>query len=124
MMWLVGYFATCPSNLGMSKGSLVGIAVQARSWAIGSLINLLRVEKLRPTMYGKCGGGGGACAIVALWGKWDVVVLGGGVSTNSELVNKAPSKDAGRGTCLQCLCGGVGRGSIPPKIGGRPFSQT
>ena len=37
-------------------------------------------------MYGKRdGGGGGACAIVALWGEWGIVVLGGGVPTDNEL---------------------------------------
>lgn len=91
MMWLVGSSATCPSNLGISEGSLVGMVGQVGSWAIGSLINLLRSGKLSPTMYGKRGGGGGACAIV---------VLGGGVPTKNEPVNDASNTDAGRGTCL------------------------
>lgn len=69
MMWLDGSFPTFPSNLGMFEGSLVGMAGQAGSWAIGPLINLLRSGKLRLTMYGKRGGGAGACAIMALWGK-------------------------------------------------------
>lgn len=38
-------------------------------WAIISLINFFKSGKLRLTMYGKCGGEGVACAILALWGK-------------------------------------------------------
>lgn len=44
---------------------------QVGSWAMGSLINLHRFGKLSPNMYGKQGGGGGgACAILALCGEW------------------------------------------------------
>ena len=37
---LLGSSPSLPSNLGMSEGSLVGTASQARSWAIGSFVNL------------------------------------------------------------------------------------
>ena len=66
---MVRYFATCPSNLGISEASLIDMVGQVGSWAIRSLINFLKLGKLRPTMYGKCGGGGGSCAILVLWGK-------------------------------------------------------
>lgn len=104
----------------MFEGSFVGMGGHTRSWAIGSLVNFLRLVKLRSVMYGKHGVGGGACSIVVLWGKWGVVALGGGIPTNNEPVNDALSKDDGRGACLQCRCEGVGRGSTPPKIRGRP----
>ena len=38
-IWLEGSSLARPSNLGMSEGSLVGIAGQLRSWRIGSLIS-------------------------------------------------------------------------------------
>ena len=39
------------------------------SWDMGSLINLLKSGYLGSTVYGKCGGGGGASAIMALCGE-------------------------------------------------------
>lgn len=50
MMWLMGYSPSLPSNLGISEVSLVGMEGQARSWAMGSLINFLKLGKLSPTM--------------------------------------------------------------------------
>ena len=52
MIWLAGSSPTCSSNLEISEGSLVSMAGQAGSWT-GSLINLLKYGKLRPTIYGK-----------------------------------------------------------------------
>lgn len=60
MTWLVGPSLAFPSNLGIFEGNLVNMVGQAGSWQMGSLINLLKSGKLRPAMYGKCRGGGGA----------------------------------------------------------------
>lgn len=43
--------------------------------------------------------------------------------TNNELVNATPSKEGDEGDFLLHLYGGVGRGSTPPKMGGRPCSH-
>lgn len=93
------------------------------SWAMGSLIDLLKSSNLGLAMYGKHGGGGGACAILALYGEWWVVAFGGGVSTNNELVNATHSKEVEEGDFLLHLCGGVGGGSIPPTIEGMLYIQ-
>ena len=53
--WLVGSSPARPSNLGMSEGSLVGIAGQPTSWRIGSFVNRSKSGKLRPTMKGSKG---------------------------------------------------------------------
>ena len=89
----------------MFVGSLVGMAGQAGSWSIGSLIKLLIYGKLRSTIYGKCDGGGGGCAIVVLWGDWGIVVLGGGVPTNNEPFNDTLSKNVGRGLVFNTFMG-------------------
>jgi hypothetical protein len=65
MTWLVGSSPTFPSNLGMSEGSLVGIAGHVGLCNIGSLVSFLRFGMLREAKYGICSGGGGlAPAIV------------------------------------------------------------
>lgn len=74
-------------------------------------------------MYGKQGGGGGYCVILDLCGEWVSVAVSGRVPTNNELVNVAPSKEAEEGACLLHCNVGVGRWSIPPTIGGRPYSH-
>jgi hypothetical protein len=58
MTWLAGSSPTFPSNFGMSKGSLVGIAGHVGSCNIGSLVSLLRSGMLREAKYGICSGGG------------------------------------------------------------------
>ena len=68
MIWLACSSSTCPSNIGMSEDSLVSMVGQARSWDIESLINLIRSNKLRISMYGKCGSGRGSCTMVVLLG--------------------------------------------------------
>lgn len=90
---------------------------------MGSLINFLKFGKLGLTMYGNHGGGEGSCSIITRCGAWWIVVFGGGVPTNNELVNATPGKKAEEGAFLLCLREYVGRGSIPPTIGGRPCSQ-
>lgn len=75
---------------------MVGMVGQAASWDIGSLIKFLKLGKLRPTMYGKHGVGGGVWAIVELWGEWGIVALGDGVPTNNETINDASRKDTRR----------------------------
>lgn len=123
MMLLVVSSTTFPLNLGMYEGGLVSMVGQARSWAIGSLINFLKSGKLRPSMYGKHGRGVGTCAIVAMWGEWCVVAFGCGVPTNNDLVNVTPIKEVKERACLPCLCDGAGRESTPPKMGGRNYSR-
>jgi hypothetical protein len=59
MTWLAGSSPAFPSNLGMSEGSLVGIAGQVGACNIGSLVSLLRSGMLREAKYGICSGGGG-----------------------------------------------------------------
>ena len=59
MTWLVGLYPSFPSNLGMSEGSLVGIAGHVGSCNIGSLVSLLRSGMLREAEYGIYSGGGG-----------------------------------------------------------------
>ena len=52
MAWLAGSSPTFPSNLGMSEGSLVGIAGHVVSCDIGSLVSLVRSGMLREAKYG------------------------------------------------------------------------
>ena len=52
MTWLAGSSPTFPSNLGMSEGSLVGIAGHVGSCNIGSLVSLFRSSMLREAKYG------------------------------------------------------------------------
>jgi hypothetical protein len=59
MTWLAESSHTFPSNLGMSEGSLVGIAGHVGSCNIGSLVSFLRSDMLREVEYGICSGGGG-----------------------------------------------------------------
>jgi hypothetical protein len=59
MIWLAGYSPTFPSNLGMSEGSLVGIAGHVGSCNIGSFVSLLKSGMLREAKYGMWSGGGG-----------------------------------------------------------------
>ena len=59
MIWLAGSSPDFPSNLGMSKGSLVGIAGHVGLCNIGSLVSLVRSRILREDKYGIWGGGGG-----------------------------------------------------------------
>jgi hypothetical protein len=59
MTWLAGSSPTFPSNLGMSEGSLVGIAGHVGSCNIGSFVSLLRYSMLREAKHGIWGGGGG-----------------------------------------------------------------
>jgi hypothetical protein len=58
MTWLAGSSPAFPSNLGMSEGSLVGIAGHVGVCNIGSLVSLLRSGMLREAKYGICSGGG------------------------------------------------------------------
>ena len=60
---------------------------------------------------------------MALWGKWCVVKFGGRVPTNNEPVIEDRIKYIEKEACLQHLCWVVGRGSNPPIMGGRPYSQ-
>jgi hypothetical protein len=59
MTWLARSSHAFPSNLGMSEGSLVGIASYVGSCNIGSFVSLLRYSMLREAKYGICSGGGG-----------------------------------------------------------------
>jgi hypothetical protein len=56
---MIGPSPTFTSNLGMSEGSLVGIAGHVGSCNIGSFVSLLRSSMLREAKYGICSGGGG-----------------------------------------------------------------
>jgi hypothetical protein len=64
MIWLVGSSPTFPSNLGMSEGSLVGIAGHVGSCKIGSLVILVKSGILREAKYGIWGCGGGLIPIM------------------------------------------------------------
>jgi hypothetical protein len=59
MIWLARSSPIFPSNLGMSKGSLVGIVGHVGLCNIGSLVSLVRYGMLREANYGIWGGGGG-----------------------------------------------------------------
>jgi hypothetical protein len=59
MTWLAGSSPAFPSNLGISEGSLVGIAGHVGSCNIGSFVSLLRYGMLREAKYGIYSGGGG-----------------------------------------------------------------
>jgi hypothetical protein len=59
MTWLVGLLPAFPSNLGISKGSLVGIVGHVVSCNIGSFVSFLRYGMLREAKYGICIGGKG-----------------------------------------------------------------
>jgi hypothetical protein len=59
MTWLAGSSPAFPSNLGMSEGSLVGIASHVGSCNIESLVSFLRSCMLREAKYGICSGRGG-----------------------------------------------------------------
>ena len=59
MTWLAGSSPIFPSNLGMSEGSLVGIAGHVGSCNIGSLVSLLKLGMLRGGKYDMWSGGGG-----------------------------------------------------------------
>jgi hypothetical protein len=59
MIWLAVSSPTFPSNLGMSEGSLVGIAGHVGLCNIGSLVSLVRSNMLREDKYGIWGSGGG-----------------------------------------------------------------
>jgi hypothetical protein len=59
MTWLAGSSPAFPSNLGMSEGSLVGIAGHVGSCNIGSFVSFLRSGMLREAKYGIWSGGGG-----------------------------------------------------------------
>jgi hypothetical protein len=58
MTWLAGSSPALPSNLGMSEGSLVGIAGHVGLCNIGSLVSLVISGMLREAKYGICSGGG------------------------------------------------------------------
>lgn len=62
MTWFTKTSPIFPSNLGMSKGILVGMVDQVVSRAMGSLMSFVKSIKLSYAMYGRwgyCGGGGG-----------------------------------------------------------------
>jgi hypothetical protein len=59
MTWLARSSPAFPSNLGISEGSLVGIAGHVGSCNIGSFVSLLRFGMLREAKYGIWSGGGG-----------------------------------------------------------------
>jgi hypothetical protein len=59
MTWLAVYSPAFPSNLGMSEGSLVGIAGHVGSCNIGSFVSFLGSDMLREEKYGIWSGGGG-----------------------------------------------------------------
>jgi hypothetical protein len=59
MIWLAGSSPASPSNLGMSKGSLVSIEGHVGSCNIGSFVSLLKLSMLREAKYGMWSGGGG-----------------------------------------------------------------
>jgi hypothetical protein len=59
MIWLDGSSPTFPSNLGMSEGSLLGIAGHVVLCNIGSLVSLVRSNMLREDKYDIWGSGGG-----------------------------------------------------------------
>jgi hypothetical protein len=52
MTWLAGSSPAFPSNLGISEGSLVGIASHVGSCNIGSFVSFLRYSMLRESKYG------------------------------------------------------------------------
>ena len=58
MTWLAGSSPAFPSNLGMSEGSLVGIAGHVGSCNIGSFVSLLRSDMLREAKHGMWSGSG------------------------------------------------------------------
>lgn len=51
------------------------------------------------------------------------MAIGGGVPTNNEPVNATPRKEVEEGACLLHHNAGVGRGSVPPMIGGRSYNH-
>jgi hypothetical protein len=55
MMWLAGYSPGLPTNLGISKGSLVGIFSQVGLCNMGQFINLVRSGILSDSKYGMAG---------------------------------------------------------------------
>jgi hypothetical protein len=57
--WLAGPSPAFRSNLGMSEGSLVGIAGHVGSCNIGPFVSLLRSKMLREAKYDIWSGGGG-----------------------------------------------------------------
>jgi hypothetical protein len=59
MTWLAGSSPALPSNLGISEGSLVGIAGHVESCNIGSFVSFLRSSMLREAKYGIWSGGEG-----------------------------------------------------------------
>ena len=59
MIWLARLSPIFSSNLGMSKGSLVGIAGHVGLCNIGSLVSLVRSGILREAKYDIWGGSGG-----------------------------------------------------------------
>lgn len=74
---------------------------------MGSMINFFKSGNLGLAMYGNCGSGRGARAIMAMCDEWWVVVFGGGVSINNEPANKTPRKETEKGSYLLCLHGGA-----------------
>lgn len=71
-------------------------------------------------MYGKCGGGSGAYAILALCGECGA--FSGGRPTKNGPVNDAPNNEIVEDTFLLCLLRGVERRSIPT-LGGRSCNR-
>jgi len=126
-MWLEGSSLGLPSNFGMSKGRLDGIAGQVGSWSMGSLISLLRSGRFRLTMKGMLD-----LAIAIDWSSGDVAEGGGGDGSGGDpevlwfldLSNVerrgSPSTVVGEGdvtgSCLRLL---YSRGETPPIKGGR-----
>ena len=69
MIWLEGLSPDFTSNLGMSEGSLVGIAGHVGLCNMGSLVSLVRSSMLREAKYGIWGGGIGLVPAI-VWVFW------------------------------------------------------
>ena len=67
---------------------------------------------------------GGSCSILARCGEWWGVAVGGGVTTNNDLVNATPRKEAEEGAFILCLIGGVGRVLIRLMMVGWPCNYS
>ena len=84
MMWFWGHSLAFPSNLGMSKGSLVGMGGQNVWWHIGSFVNRAKSSKLICAMNRRFDPRlmlDGAAMVVVFAGIWWSCITGGTCDT-------------------------------------------